>query len=154
MNIYTIKDASGVAHDLAPGVVVTSYVQRIDTPEEAEAFGAAVGAYVPCEVQIAYSLLDGYSDDLLARWNIFREVVADPEPPAPPRPELPKSTVIARLDGIDKLNAVWTILNAMPVLFAKWFSPDWPNVYCDDPGMLQVFQAAGLTADEIATVTA
>jgi hypothetical protein len=67
---------------------------------------------------------------------------------------MPKSTVIARLQDVGKFDAVWAILGSNAVLFAKWFAPDWPNVYKDDEGMLQVLAAAGLTAEQIATVTA
>lgn len=96
-------------------------------------------------------VLDVWSDDSLAAIGVVRI----PGPPSPPiRPELPKSTVIARLNAIAKLTTVWTILEANPLAFSQWFAPDWPNVYCDDAGMLAVLGAAGLTADEIATVTA
>jgi hypothetical protein len=150
MNVYTLTDPQGGQHTLS-GVVVVTQEQRIDTPQEAETFGAQPGDYVRNAVQIPYSALDGYDDALLARWKIARSVIADP--PAPViRPELPKSTVVARLDAIGKLAPVWAILNAQPILFAQWFAPDWPNVYKDDAGMLQVLAGAGLTADEIAQV--
>lgn len=155
MNVYRITDAEGIATVLEPGQEIVSQEQRIDTAEEsAFALGAPIGSYVACQVQIPYWALDGFDDELLARWKITRQVVADPPPPPAPRAELRKSTVVARLDAIGKLAPVWSILNAQPILFAQWFAPDWPNVYCDDAGMLQVFQAAGLTAEQIATVTA
>lgn len=80
MNIYTITDQQGAQHHLDGGVVVT-HQQRIDTVEEADASGQAIGTYVPSVVQIAYSDLDGFDDALLARWKITRTVVADPTPP-------------------------------------------------------------------------
>lgn len=153
MNVYSITDAQGGSHQLAPGVDFSSYEQRIDTAEESALAEASIGSYVPSAIQIAYANLDSYDDALLARWKIVRTVVADPTPPTV-RAELPKSTVIARLNAIGKLTPVWTILQSNPLAFSQWFAPDWPNVYCDDAGMLAIFGAAGLSADEIATVTA
>lgn len=154
MNVYAITDATGSDHALAAGVDFASYVQRIDSAVESAAnHGAPIGSYVPNSVQIAYATLDGFDDNLLARWKITRTVVADPTPPVV-RPELPKSTVIARLNAISKLNPVYTILQSDALAFAQWFSPDWPNVYCDDAGMLAILGAAGLTSGDIATVTA
>lgn len=153
MNVYTIVDVQGMPHDLAPGVDFSSYVQRIDTPDESAHFDAPIGAYVLYAVQLAYAALDGYGDQLLARWKITRTVVADPPPPTV-RPELPKSTVTSRVDAIGKLPGVWAVLNSQVQLFVLWFSPDWPNVYCDDANLFAALNAAGLTGDEIAQVTA
>jgi hypothetical protein len=71
-----------------------------------------------------------------------------------PRRELPKSTVQARLDAVGKLAACFAILQSDAALFGRWFAPDWPNVYVDDEGLLQVLEAAGCTPAEIAAITA
>lgn len=71
-----------------------------------------------------------------------------------PRREIPKSVVQERVNALGKLGAVFAILNSQPIYFARWFAPNWPNVYADDVGLLQVLGGAGCTADEIAQVTA
>lgn len=98
------------------------------------------------------NVLDLWSDAELLAVGVVR--VPDPPPPPPPRRELPKSTVQERLNTIGKLGAAFSLLNADPISFGRWFAPDWPKVYCDDAGLLTVLAAAGCTADEIATITA
>lgn len=145
---YTIAGAT-----LDPGVDFTSHSQRIDTAAESAHFHAAIGSFADVEIQHRYVDLDGYDDVLLARWGIVRTVVADPLPPVV-RPELPKSTVVSRLNTIGKLAAVFAVIQSSPLLFGLWFAPDWPNVYCDDADVLSAFSAAGLTADEVSQVMA
>lgn len=81
-------------------------------------------------------------------------VWVSPPPPPPPRRQLAKSAVQERVNAVGKLGAVFTYLNANPLMFGRWFAPDWPRVYADDAGLLQALQAAGCTAPEIATITA
>lgn len=79
MNVYTLTDLTGQVLTLSPLETVVSFEQRIDSLEEGVfALGAALGSYVPCVVQMNYADLDGYDDQLLARWKITRTVVADP----------------------------------------------------------------------------
>ena len=61
-----------------------------------------------------------------------------------------------RLITIGKLAAILTVLKATgnEAYFAKWFAPDWPQVYADDPDMLTLMAAVGLTADQVAAATA
>lgn len=73
--------------------------------------------------------------------------------PPPPRRELPKLTVQARLKGLGRLAAAWSALQADPDKFGRWFL-DGLNVYADDPDLLAMLSAIGCTADEIAQVTA
>ena len=79
--------------------------------------------------------------------------VPDP-PPVPPRPELPKSVVTARVDALGKSADVWALFQAQPSLAFKWLSPDWPNVFCDDEGLLAALTYIGLTPEQIAEVVA
>lgn len=65
-----------------------------------------------------------------------------------------KSTVQERVNAVGKLGAAFAILQADPISFGRWFAPDWPNVYFDDPGLLAVLEAAGCTPEEIAAITA
>lgn len=74
--------------------------------------------------------------------------------PTPVRRLIPKSTVTARLRGIGKFTDAWNALRADGDLFDKWFTPDWPNVYADDDGLLAFLGALGLTEEQITDVTA
>jgi hypothetical protein len=136
---YEARDAGGQVFEIPAGTPFTTYWTPI---------GGVPTSFV---VNHPWNALDLYSPNDLIRFGITASVVADP---TPPRAQLPKSTVTSRVDAVGKLPVVFGILNSQPSLFAKWFAPDWPNVYVDDAGLLQVLAAAGLTADEIATVTA
>lgn len=88
-------------------------------------------------------------------WQNGAWVLVDlPTPPVvtPARAELPKSTVIKRLIALGKADVVFTALEQNKGNYALWFSPDWPNVYVDDADALALFQATGLTSDEIGQV--
>lgn len=76
--------------------------------------------------------------------------------PAPQRRLIPKSTVQERVNATGKLDAVLALLLAPgnAIYYARWFAPDWPNVYFDDPGLLLILGAVGCTAPQIATITA
>lgn len=71
--------------------------------------------------------------------------------------EIPKSTVQERVNTLGLWSAVMNVLmpGGVPTIYyARWFAPDWPNVYADDAGLLQILQAAGATAAQIAQITA
>ena len=70
------------------------------------------------------------------------------------RVSLPKSLVVSRVQAAGKMPAVFQVLMRQPIAFAQWFSPDWPNVFADDFGLLQILTAVGCTSEEIATITA
>lgn len=72
----------------------------------------------------------------------------------PMRRTIPKSVIQERVNIIGKLDDVLTILNSQAIMFARWFAPDWPNVYFDDEGMLQLLTIVGCTPEEIETITA
>lgn len=69
-----------------------------------------------------------------------------------PRRELPKSLVMARLMAAGQFAAVFAVLRSNDEAFAKWFAPDWPNVFADDKGMLAIFAAVG--GIDVAAITA
>lgn len=73
---------------------------------------------------------------------------------AAPRRLIAKSVVQERVNGLGKLGDAFAALNSQPLQFGRWFAPDWPQVYADDEGLLAMLTAIGLTADQIATVTA
>ncbi|MEI9964361.1 MAG: hypothetical protein WDM92_06315 [Caulobacteraceae bacterium] len=86
--------------------------------------------------------------------NGVREVYDTQDAPAPPRRLIAKSVVQERVDAIGKLGDALTAMLADPISFARWFAPDWPNVYADDTGLLAMLAAIGCTPDQIAAITA
>lgn len=76
------------------------------------------------------------------------------EAPPPPRRLIRKSTVTARVNAAGKTAAVWAVFQSNPLALLQWTSPDWPNVYADDEGLLAVLNAVGCTPEEIAAITA
>lgn len=69
----------------------------------------------------------------------------------PPRRRIAKSVIQARLIEAGKMDAVFAALMSSPADFAKWFAPDWPNVFADDERMIEVLKAVGA---DIETITA
>jgi hypothetical protein len=76
---------------------------------------------------------------------------------APPavtlRRVIAKSVVQERANALGKLDAAFAILQSQPIMFGRWFAPDWPNVYFDDEGLLAILAAVGCTPEEVAFVT-
>jgi hypothetical protein len=87
----------------------------------------------------ARTLVVAASSDLAAaRLSFFGQ-----EPAA--RPLIRKSTAIRRAHEAGILTNVMSILDMPQNAYAKarWWAPDWPEVYCDDPEAVAVVQAAG-----------
>ena len=63
--------------------------------------------------------------------------LADP-PTEDARRLIPKSVVQDRLIEAGKLTAVLNILRMDDASYVRWFAPNHPNVYADDPSMLTV----------------
>lgn len=61
-----------------------------------------------------------------------------------PRPMVRKSTVQARLIEAGKMDAAYALLTSHPAFFARWFAPDRPRVFCDDPDAVMVVEALDL----------
>jgi hypothetical protein len=116
MNVYTYVDIDGQSHEAVAGSIVTTQIQRIDdAAESAYNLGAAIGSFVPLEVQHSYADLDGYDDALLARWGITRTVIADPvlDPnPVPTRVSALQLTLA--LDELGLLDGVESAVAASP----------------------------------------
>lgn len=72
----------------------------------------------------------------------------------PPRRLIAKSLVQERVHVLGKLGIAFAALQAEPILFGRWFAPDWPNVYADDENLLLLLNAIGCTEAEIAEITA
>lgn len=73
------------------------------------------------------------------------QVVAFFGPPPVVRTLVRKSTVIRRLHEAGKLAAVMEVLDAPANVYAKarWWSPDWPEIYTDDPEAVAVISGVG-----------
>jgi len=70
----------------------------------------------------------------------------------PPRRMVRKSVVQARLIEAGKMDAAYVALTANPVYFARWFAPDRPEVFADDPDALLLLAAIGADAETIMAV--
>lgn len=86
--------------------------------------------------------------------QIVETEVPDPEPTPDPRRLIPKSVIHERVNDVGKLEAALGALQSQAILYARWFAPDWPNVYFDDPEMLTLLSAIGCTEAEITEITA
>jgi len=62
----------------------------------------------------------------------------------PVRRMIAKSIVQARVINAGKMPDAFAMLNANPIYFARWFAPDQPAVYFDDPDAVGLVQALGL----------
>lgn len=60
------------------------------------------------------------------------------------RPTVAKSTVQARIIEKGKMDEAYLALTSNTAYFARWFAPDRPVVYCDDPDAILLVTAIGL----------
>lgn len=79
---------------------------------------------------------------------VYEEIKDTPIAPyvAPPsgRQLVQKSVVQARIIDAGKMADAYAALTANPIYFARWFAPDHPEVYCDDPDAVGLIKALGL----------
>lgn len=148
---FETLDADGAPVEIDPARGGLINWLLVETEEDADEHGLPIGEYRAVSLQVLPGALLGYPEELLTRFRITATEVADPEPP---RPLLRKSVVVQRLAEIGKADAVMTALQSNSVQFALWFSPDWPDLYKDDEQAIALFQAAGLTAEDVARVLA
>jgi len=89
-------------------------------------------------------------------WEVLADRPPAPEPPPPPRRLLPKSVVQERAHTLNKLATILAVLRSagQEINYARWFAPDWPKVFADDPGVLEILAYVGCTEAEIAEITA
>jgi hypothetical protein len=55
-----------------------------------------------------------------------------------------KSVVQARIIDAGKMPQAYAALTSNPIYFARWFAPDRPEVYSDDPDAVGLIRALGL----------
>ncbi|MES0049241.1 hypothetical protein [Mesorhizobium sp. M0053] len=70
---------------------------------------------------------------------------------APPamRQMVLKSVVQARIIDAGKMPEAYAALTGNPIYFARWFAPDHPAVYSDDPDVVNLVRALGLDPNVI-----
>jgi len=61
----------------------------------------------------------------------------------PPRRLVPKSVIIARLQEAGKLAAASAAINVDLYVRERWYAPDRPAIYADDPEALALLTAIG-----------
>lgn len=107
------------------------------------------GPFVDAEgVSHPFNVLDLWSDEELSTIGVTRGA------PEVLRRLLPKSLVQERVNNIGKLDDVLALLMAPgnAIFYARWFAPDWPNVYYDDAGLLSILGAVGCTPTQITAI--
>jgi hypothetical protein len=62
----------------------------------------------------------------------------------PPVTTIPKSVVMARIIAANMMVQAYQGLTSQPILFARWFAPDKPDVECDDPDAVAFVKALNL----------
>jgi hypothetical protein len=76
------------------------------------------------------------------------DVVESPAPPEPRRLVV-KSTIIRRLNEAGLLAAAIQGLNSNLYARERWYAPDWPSIYFDDPEALALLSAIGADVQTI-----
>lgn len=114
--------------------------------DQSQVYSSVAGGYVP--------LADAGYQAWVAAGGVPSTIANADELAAVLRRELPKSTVMGRVFGLGFTAQIAQLFGANFELQAKWNSPDWPNVYCDDPGLLLALNVIGMSAAQIAQVVA
>jgi hypothetical protein len=101
-------------------------------------WSSAAGAYVeilPEDAGVTSILDEEELTNVLALYGL-------PGPVARRR-KIPKSVVQDRLIAAGKMEAAKEALDGNAAYFARWFAPDHPEVYADDPDALLLLAAIG-----------
>jgi hypothetical protein len=111
--------------------------------DEARFWSSAAGAYVdelPAGVGVTRIALEAELDDVLAAYRLLGPTA---------RRMVRKSVVQARLIEAGKMNAAYAALTSNSAHYARWFAPDHPEVYADDPDAIALLQAIGADPEAI-----
>lgn len=128
---YTLPDGSQISPVLlgwTSGDYAVVEVIPFDVPEGKRIVGAP-----------SYAVSDG----------VVIETYQVEDIPPPPRRMVRKSTVQQRLIDEELMEAAYAALTANPAWFARWFAPDRPEVYADDPDALLLLAGIGADAEVI-----
>lgn len=69
--------------------------------------------------------------------------------PHPPKRQVLKSVIIARLIAAGKIGAAKAALDADASAYARWWAPDRPAINCDDPDALALLAAIDADAEGV-----
>lgn len=70
-------------------------------------------------------------------------------PPPPERRLVMKSLIISRLIDAKKISAAKAALDSDASAYARWWAPDRPSIYFDDPDAIALLKAIGADPDAI-----
>lgn len=112
--------------------------------DESRFWSSAHGEYIG-------ALPEGAGVTRIASEMELTEVLASNGLPGPiaARRMIRKSIVQQRLIGAGLMEAAYAALTSQPVAFARWFAPDHPEVYADDPDALALIAALGADAETV-----
>lgn len=149
MNVYSVAGAT-----LTPGLDFATATQRIDTSEEGDLHGGAeIGSFVALEVWHAYADLDGYDDELLARWGITRSIEADPPPPSIAEVPMYRVKIVLAQQGLTSgVTDYIGGLSEPEKTIAQTLWDGAPNLVVQGDFALQVKGALGLTDAQYETL--
>ena len=111
--------------------------------DESRFWSSAVSAYVdelPEGAGVTRITSEAELDDALAPYGLLGPTA---------RRKVRKSIVQARLIDAGKMEAAYAALTQMPAGFARWFAPDRPEVFADDPDALALLAAIGADAEAV-----
>lgn len=105
--------------------------------DETRFWSSAAGAYVdelPTGAGVTRIASESELDEVLAAYGLLGPTA---------RRKVRKSVVQARLIDAGLMDAAKLALDSNSAYFARWFAPDHPEVYADDPDAIALLQAIG-----------
>lgn len=111
--------------------------------DETRFWSSAARAYVetlPDGAGVTRIASESELDEVLATYGLLGPTA---------RRKVRKSIVQARLIDAGKMDAAYAALTQMPAEFARWFAPDRPEVYADDPAAIALLLAIGVDPEAI-----
>lgn len=111
--------------------------------DDSQYWSSALGAYVeelPEGAGVSDLPTEAELDEVLAVYGLLGPTA---------RPTVRKSIVQQRLIDVDKMGDAYAALTSNADFFARWFAPDRPVVYCDDPDAIALLTAIGADVETI-----
>lgn len=110
---------------------------------ETRFWSSAAGAYVdelPSGAGVTRIASESELDEVLAAYGLLGPTA---------RRKVLKSVVQARLIDAELMDAAKLALDSNSAYFARWFAPDHPEVYADDPDAISLIRAIGADPETI-----
>jgi hypothetical protein len=73
----------------------------------------------------------------------FIDSIENPTELVAPKRKIAKSVIISRLIEANKIGAARAVLDSNDAAYARWWAPDRPAIYYDDPEALALLTAIG-----------